>query len=158
MYSIASTLHLQTCSSYSKCYLSFLEKGSQGWDVKWLAQSHERNLLEPGLNERFQFPSVTFKSLGFTLLIHLSLKGTKKPSWRTLKTHIRTVRARIKHTSCRDLGLYVYGSPDVAHYLVVLCTACRVEGQHNVNNSSKCMSCSICSESPSKISLIWCSS
>lgn len=35
--------------------------------MKRLAQSHERNLLELGLNERFQSPSVIFRSLGFTL-------------------------------------------------------------------------------------------
>lgn len=47
--------------------------------MKRLVQSHERNLLEPGLNERFQFPSVIFRSLGFTLLnTFVPLKELKK--------------------------------------------------------------------------------
>lgn len=46
--------------------------------MKRLVQSHERNLLEPGLNERFQFPSVIFKSLGFTLNTFVPLKELKK--------------------------------------------------------------------------------
>lgn len=61
---------------YRKCYFSFWNKEIK--DDTGFAQSHKRNFLELGLNERFQFLSVVSESRGFAPLMHLSLKGTGK--------------------------------------------------------------------------------
>lgn len=139
---VVSILHLQTFSSFSKyCSSSGKRKSRMRCD--------ERDLLEPVLNERFQFLGVIFKSVGL-IINAFAPQRNRKTSRCTLKAHIKTVRARIKHTSCHDLGLCVYGSPDIASDLTALQ---RGRPAQRVSNSSKRVSCSGCSESPSKASV-----